>query len=202
MSAKNGLLRWLGAFVAFDIVVLGGLLTPQLVGAVIDAAHITGVLTTLLAPPVLFLLNTIIPQSFKHMLVFWRVKNVLPSHRAFSVYAEIDPRVSVSKLKQRVGEFPVEPRDQQDTWFGIYQRHKADAAVVDAHRSFLIFRDLAALSFLLALTTPLLLCAYGFGIASWSAFAIFGGQYLLAAVASRQAGGRLVCTVLSLESHL
>lgn len=202
MSAKKGLLRWLSAFVAFDIVVLGGLLTPQLVGKEIDAVNVTGVLTTLLAPPVLFLLNAIVPQSVKHVLVFWRLRDVLPSHRAFSVHAGRDPRVSVSKLMHRVREIPYEPRDQQDTWFGFYQRHKADAAVLDAQRPFLIFRDLASLSFSLALIAPLLLCAYGFGVASWSALAIFGGQYVLAAIASRQAGERLVCTVLSIESHL
>ena len=201
MSAKQGLLKWLGAFVAFDIVVLGAVLASQLLGTPIELARVTGALSTFLAPPVLLLLNNIIPRGWKNSLVFWRLRDVLPAHRAFSEHAERDTRVSISKLRNRLGEFPIPPRDQQDVWFGLYQAHKTDAAVLDSHRLHLIFRDLAAVSFFLALLVPLVLWIFGSGVASWSTLVVFGCQYLLAALASHQSGVRLVCTVLSLESH-
>lgn len=201
MSAKQGLLKWLAAFVAFDIVVLGAVLAPQLLGTPIELARVTGALSTFLAPPLLLLLNNVVPREWKNSLVFWRLRNVLPSHRAFSLHAERDPRVSISKLRSRLGHFPTAPRDQQDIWFGLYQVHKADTAVLDSHRLHLIFRDLAAVSFLLALLVPLVLWMFGFGMASWSTLAVFGFQYFLAALASHQSGVRFVCTVLSLESH-
>ena len=201
MSAKQGLLKWLGAFVAFDIAVLGALLAPQLLSTPAVGARITGALTAFLAPPVLLLLNTLVPQDLKHMLVFWRFRDVLPAHRAFTIYAPRDPRIDSAALKARVGEFPTDPRDQQNLWFRLYQKNKSEPSVVDAHRPFLILRDLATLSFLLAILVPVVLCIVGFSIAAWSTLAVFSGQYLLAALASRQAARRFVCTVLSLESH-
>lgn len=201
MSAKKGLLKWLGAFVAFDIVVLGAILAPQLLSTPTIGLRITGGLTTFLAPPVLLLLNTLVPQDLKHVLVFWRLRDVLPAHRAFTIYVPGDPRIDSAALKARVGEFPTDPRDQQNLWFRLYQKHKTELSAVDAHRPFLIFRDLAALSFLLAILAPVLLWALGFSIATWSTLAVFAGQYILAALASRQAARRFVCTVLSLESH-
>lgn len=201
MSAKQGLLKWLSAFVAFDIVVLAAQLAPQLVNTPAIGARITGALTAFLAPPVLLLLNTLVPQDFKHVLVFWRFRDVLPAHRAFTLYVPGDPRIDAAALQARVGEFPTDPRDQQNLWFRLYQKYKSESSVIDAHRPFLIFRDLAALSFLLAIIVPVMLCVYGFSIASWSTLAVFSGQYFLAAMASRQAARRFVCTVLSLESH-
>lgn len=201
MSAKQGLLKWLGAFVAFDIVVISALLAPQLLSTPEFGARITGALTAFLAPPVLLLLNTLMPQDFKYVLVFWRVRDVLPAHRAFTLYVPGDPRIDSAALRARVGVFPTDPRDQQTLWFRLYQKYKSEPSVVDAHRPFLIFRDLAALSFLLAILVTVMLYALGFSIAAWSTLTVFAGQYVLAALASRQAARRFVCTVLSLESH-
>lgn len=201
MSAKQGLLKWLSGFLTFDIVVLGALLVPQMASGSAEATRITAALTTFIAPPAILLISAVIPQSVKHVLVFWRIRDVLPSHRAFSSLAQNDPRVDLQKLKDRVGELPHRPEEQQNLWFTIYQRHKTDAAVVDSHRMFLIFRDVAALSLALALAIPLLLWVYGLSFAIWTVFAVFGTQYLLAMLAARQSGRRFVCTVLSLESH-
>ncbi|MDZ3823530.1 MAG: hypothetical protein U0S76_08000 [Pseudoxanthomonas sp.] len=202
MSAKQGLLKWLSAFVAFDIVVLGAILAPQIISSTpaIDA-RLTGALTTFLAPPVLLLLNTLVPPSLKHALVFWRFRDVLPAHRAFTNYVLSDPRIDSAALRTRLGEFPTDASDQQNLWFKLYQRHKTEFAVIDAQRPFLIFRDVASLSFLLAMLMPVALFALGSYIAIWSAFLVFACQYILTALASRQAAVRFVCTVLSLESH-
>ena len=201
MSAKQGLLKWLCAFVAFDILVIGALLTPQLLSVPGVGARGTGALTAFLAPPVLLLLNTLVPQDIKHILVFWRFRDVLPAHRAFSKYVHGDPRIDGAALEARIGAFPSDPRDQQNLWYRLYQRHKLDVSVVDAHRPFLVFRYLAALSFLLAIFLPATLWGFGYYVATWSTLAVFAGQFLLAVAASRQAAKRFVCTVLSLESH-
>jgi hypothetical protein len=202
MPAKKGLLGWLSAFVGFDMVVLGGLLVPQLRASMVDPQMVTGALTSLLTPPLLLLLTAVLPPDFKASLVFWRVRHALPGHRAFSKYLNGDARIDVAALERRIGTFPAEPDAQNAEWFRIYRLHRNDDAVLDANRRFLLFRDLAAVSLLLAVGVPVALKLVGLEIAMGPAGAVFAVQYVLGAVAAQQAGIRLVRTVLAIESTI
>lgn len=200
MSAKKGLLGWLSAFIGFDMVILGGLLVPQLRTSAIDSQMVTGALTSLLTPPLLLLLSALFSPDLKASLIFWRVRHALPGHRAFTRYVDGDARIDVAALEQRIGAFPTAPVAQNAEWYRIYRLHRNDDAVLDANRRFLLFRDLATVSLLLAVGVPIALKLAGLGIAIGPAGAVFVVQYLLSSIAAQQAGIRFVRTVLAIES--
>jgi hypothetical protein len=200
MSGKKGLLSWLSAFVGFDVVVLGALLVPQLRASSLDPQMVTGVITSLLTPPLLLLLSALFSPNFKASLVFWRVQHALPGHFAFSHYVNDDTRIDVAALRRRIDPFPSDPAAQNSAWYRIYRLHRNDEAVLDANRRFLLFRDLATISALLAIGVPTILKLAGWGIAVAPTGAVFAVQYLLSAIAAQQAGIRLVRTVLAIES--
>ncbi|MCR6496304.1 hypothetical protein LJB71_08775 [Thermomonas sp. S9] len=200
MSAKQGLLRWLSAFIAFDLVVLGALLAPQLHASGITPGTVTGALASVLTAPALLLLTSLLSADIKAALVFWRPRHALPGHQAFSKHVHSDTRIDVVALEQRVGPFPVDPAEQQAKWYKLYRAHKDDNAVLDANRRYLLFRDLATVSAFSALGVPVALKLTGFAVAAAPAGAVFALQYILAAVAAQQAGIRLIKTVLAIES--
>lgn len=200
MSAKKGLMGWLSAFVAFDMVILGSLLAPHFQVSDIDSGTITRAIASMLAPPALLLLTSILSPDMKACLVFWRVRYALPGHRAFSKYIEGDSRIDAGALEKKIGAFPNDPAAQNSEWYRIYRAHRTEDAVLDANRRYLLFRDLATLSAFLVVVVPLTLKFVGLSTAFGPAAAVFAVQYVLSAIAAQQAGIRFVRTVLAIES--
>jgi hypothetical protein len=201
-TLKGRNLAWLVATLVLDVLVLLVIafhtaiddLTPTKV-AVIRAS-----LTALLPIPVL-ILSSLISSDHKAILVFWRIKHPLPGARAFSVHAPADHRIDLAKLKKNVGVFPTAERDQNSKWYGLYKQVDSDASVVDSHKNYLLFRDIAAMSLLLVPTLPLVL--YFSGIDSTRmciSAAWFLGQYLVTAFAARTTGIRFVQNVLAVHA--
>jgi len=92
----------------------------------------------------------LIHSNKKAMLVFWRTKNPLPGCTAFSDIAPNDPRISMTTLKKMFPEgFPEDPKEQNAVWYDMYKQHKNKPIVYDAHRFFLLTRDLAAMTVIL-----------------------------------------------------
>lgn len=201
-TLKGRNLAWLVATLVLDILVLLVIafhtviddLTPTRL-AVIRAS-----LTALLPIPVL-ILSSLISPNHKAILVFWRLKHPLPGARAFSVHALADHRIDLAKLKKNVGEFPVAERDQNSKWYGLYKQVDSDPSVVDSHKNYLLFRDIAAMSLLLVPALLLVLYLGGFDStrmlvsAAW-----FMGQYLVTALAARTTGIRFVQNVLAVHA--
>jgi hypothetical protein len=201
-TLKGRNLAWLVATLVLDVLVLLVIafhtaiddLTPTKV-AVIRAS-----LTALLPIPVL-ILSSLISSDHKAILVFWRIKHPLPGARAFSVHAPADHRIDLAKLKKNVGEFPAAERDQNSKWYGLYKQVDSDASVVDSHKNYLLFRDIASMSLLLLPTVPLVLYFSGIDFnrmlisAAW-----FLGQYLITAFAARTTGIRFVQNVLAVHA--
>ncbi len=201
-TLKGRNLAWLVATLVLDVLVLLIIafhaaiddLTPTRV-AVIRAS-----LTALLPIPVL-ILSALISSDHKAILVFWRLKHPLPGARAFSVHALADHRIDLAKLKKNVGEFPVAERDQNSKWYGLYKQVDSDPSVVDSHKNYLLFRDIAAMSLLLV--PALLLVLYLGGVDSTRMLvstAWFMGQYLVTAFAARTTGIRFVQNVLAVHA--
>lgn len=201
-TLKGRNLAWLVATLVLDVLVLLVIafhaaiddLTPTRV-AVIRAS-----LTALLPIPVL-ILSALISSDHKAILVFWRLKHPLPGARAFSVHALADHRIDLAKLKKNVGEFPVAERDQNSKWYGLYKQVDSDPSVVDSHKNYLLFRDIAAMSLLLV--PALLLVLYLGGVDSTRMLvptAWFMGQYLVTAFAARTTGIRFVQNVLAVHA--
>jgi hypothetical protein len=153
------------------------------------------------APVVVFLLTSLLPPHVKAVLVFWRIRDALPGHRAFSLYAFRDPRIDIESLKKNVGQFPDSPRDQNSLWYRLFKKVEGEEAVALAHRQFLLFRDLASISILLIAIAPALL--YALGVPSLNigiVIALFLIQYSATAIAARNHGERLVTNVLAVHS--
>lgn len=200
MTAKKGLLAWVSAFVAFDVVVIGLLLTTQLQFTSIEPRLVINLLSALITPPLLLLISSLLSADVKAALVFWRARFALPGHRAFSKYVYEDARIDMDSLRSSINPFPEDPSSQNREWYRIYRRLKDEFAVLDANRHYLLFRDLAAVSIFLALGIPLVLWTAGFYGAIRPSAAIFTVQYILSCIAAQQNGVRLVKTVLAIES--
>jgi len=201
-TLKGRNLAWLVATLILDCLVLLVLafhttiedLTPTRVAA------IRASLTALLPIPAL-ILSSLISADHKAVLVFWRVKHPLPGSRAFSVHAQADHRIDLAKLKRNVGEFPVSERDQNSKWYGLYKQVDSDPSVVDSHKNYLLFRDIASMSLLLV---PVLLAVLYFSGVNPTRILIsaawFLGQYLVTAYAARTTGIRFVQNVLAVHA--
>lgn len=201
-TLKGRNLAWLVATIVLDVLVLLVIafhaaiddLTPTRV-AVIRAS-----LTALVPIPVL-ILSALISSDHKAILVFWRRKDPLPGARAFSVHAPADHRIDLGKLRKNVGEFPVAERDQNSKWYGLYKQVDLDPSVVDSHKNYLLFRDIAAMSLLLVPTLPLVLYFSSVDSTRILVSALwFLGQYLMTVFAARTTGIRFVQNVLAIHA--
>lgn len=145
----------------------------------------------------------VVPRKLKEILVFWRVDvRCMPSSRAFSEIARVDPRIDADHLRARMGDFPASPSEQSARWYSIYRKHQKEPAVVDANRAYLLYRDMTSLVPIVALATVIV----GLSVAlpagrNWIGVAvILLIEFLLTGVAARNAGTRLVANVLAIEA--
>lgn len=133
----------------FDINNLNNLLQKLL-----DPTHILGILII----PLSLILEGIMNTDLKHRLVFCRFKNAVPGSRAFSEIGPKDSRIDMSKIEILFGsKIPKDPIEQNNTWFRFYKKHSNKPIVYESHRSFLLTRDIASLTFIFV---PTILVAY------------------------------------------
>lgn len=201
-TLKGRNLAWLVATLVLDVLVLLVIAFNTAIDELTSTkvAVIRASLTTLLPIPAL-ILSSLISSDHKAILVFWRRQHPLPGARAFSVHAPADPRIDLSKLKKNVGEFPSAEREQNSKWYGLYKQVASDPSVVDSHKNYLLFRDIAAMSLLLVPALPLAM--YFSGVDSTRMLvsaAWFLGQYLILAFAARTTGIRFVQNVLAVHA--
>jgi hypothetical protein len=144
-------------------------------------------------------LNGLLSADTKARLVFLRWRNALPGHRAFSEYANSDPRVDPAALRQVLGSaFPVDPVDQNRAWYRLYKTVEKEPAVNQVHRDFLLMRDFTGLSVLFIIFNGAV------GLYAISSLKVYGlyllvliVQYFVARQAASHYGVRMVTTVLA-----
>lgn len=201
-SLKSANFVWLCTLVTFDVVVLAALIFPGAIELMSgNRIEIARGFSSALLPIVPLLLTNTVPQLMKARLVFWRWHHPNPGSRAFSECVHGDDRVNVEKLRENIGEFPVSPKDQNSLWYSLYRKIQDDVGVMDAHKAFLLYRDMASLSLMLLILTALVMTLWGFNLSQIGKVAsVFLMQYGFTMVSARVAGNRLVCTVLSIYS--
>lgn len=147
-------------------------------------------------------LNTLPSAEAKATLVYWRWRDALPGHRAFSQHAAQDSRINLDRLRRTFkGAFPEAPAEQNAAWYKLYKSVRNDVMVLDANRVFLLLRDYASLS-------ALFVVIFGLGgfvlMGSKLVAAEYVGalvlQYLIVRTAAANAGVRLVTNVLALKT--
>lgn len=151
-----------------------------------------------LTPLISVIANGLFSPTVKAALVFWRVRDILPGHRAFSVHANADPRVNLQSLRNQVSPWPIDPVEQNRAWYSLYRSVDDAVRVKDAHRAFLLSRDLTsiALTFVVAgIPATILLGSTLKWTLVYAGFAIV--QYIVLAIVARNHGTRFVRNVLA-----
>ena len=144
-------------------------------------------------------LNGLLTADTKARLVFLRWRHALPGHRAFTEYALSDPRVDPNILKQNLGgALPVDPVEQNRTWYRLYKSVEKEPAVAQVHRDFLLLRDYAGLSVLFIIVN---IFVGLYVISSWkvlgSYLLVLLAQYAVVRQAASHYGVRMVTSVLA-----
>jgi len=204
LKAENAKAIWL--LVSVDIIAIvlllsGFALTKISLIELAQSTFIRWILLAAAGPLVAVFLNDLLPANIKASIVFWRFKDALPGHRAFSKYAEADPRIDVGALKKKIRVIPQSPRDQNTCWYQLFQKHQSNVIVNDAHKRFLLFRDSASLALLILMIAGI--AALFSGVPLDVQALLLGGlgaQYFWLAISARNTGIRLVQNVLALES--
>lgn len=200
LKAQNAPWIW-GVVLADAVAIIAFAYPATLTEATVSFNAILRMLAASLAPVVVLLLTSLLTSDAKATLVFWRVRDALPGHRAFSLHAQRDSRIDLDTLEKNVGKFPESPRDQNSTWYRLYKKVESDISVTLAHRNYLLFRDIAGVSLVLLPVAVVTLYSIGArGASLWFAAALFGGQYVATAIAAGNHGVRLVTNVLALHS--
>ncbi|MCY3769203.1 MAG: hypothetical protein OXG56_07570 [Gammaproteobacteria bacterium] len=156
----------------------------------------------LAAPVAAFLLDGLLSADTKARLIYWRYRHPLPGSFAFSIHLEKEPRANPDQLVQEWGTFPEDPVEQNRLWYRVYRSVEKEIRVHEAHRAWLLSRDLTAYTilFLIIFGTATLLSNAPWAIEWWYLTAL-AVQCLTAIVAARTYGVRFVRTVLAVASH-
>ncbi|MBN2037292.1 MAG: hypothetical protein JW768_11165 [Chitinispirillaceae bacterium] len=160
-------------------------------------------LLALCFPLITIILNGVIGDLGKARLVFWRWRNPLPGCRAFSVIMQTDPRIDVARISTKLGSVPLEPKEQNAKWYHLYKTHVDKPIVIEAHRNYLLTRDITAIAalFVVVFSSGTFLSTIGWRLSVLYTVAILA-QYLIVATSARNYGNRFVANVLVEESQV
>lgn len=201
-SLKSLNMKWLVLLAAADVLFVLLFVAPDLLnGVTLTQIGIGRVLTTTVMPVVVLLIVNVLPHDVKSMLVYWKPLGVLPGCEAFTKYGPRDPRIDMAVLKKNVGTLPTEATEQNSKWYKLYKQVPNEPEVQEAHKLFLMYRDMAVLSLPLVALVPLSLNVAGVSNSTLAmAAGLFVIQYLLTALSARWSGIRFVCNVLAIHS--
>lgn len=200
LKAKNAALLW--AFFIFNAVLFFSLFFASNVDAILNdykamfSFRSSGILV---APLILFLINGILSSNQKAILVFWRLKNILPGSRAFSEHGKNDPRVNMQRLSLLHGPLPVSPNAQNSLWYKLYRINNNEVSVMKSHKDFLLARDMVAITFLYIVLVGIPMLFLGSPPFTYYYLLILLFEYLYIMRVARNHGGRFVTNVLAIE---
>jgi hypothetical protein len=201
-SLKSQNVKWLVMLAALDTSIVLLLVFPELISSASPTQiNIARGLAAGVAPVAVLLLTSAMSHDIKAKLVYWKLKNVLPGSHAFTKHGPADGRIDMIQLKKNVGQLPSEPSEQNSKWYKLYQLVRNDSAVEESHKLYLLFRDMAAMSLLLAPLAPAALyCAGAAPNEQWLSACILVVQYFICAAAARNNGNRFICNVLAIHA--
>ena len=201
-SLKSHNLKWLALLAAADVLLVLLFVAPDLLnGVTLTQMGIGRTLTTTAMPVVVLLIVNVLPHNVKAMLVYWKPLGVLPGCEAFSKHGPRDPRIDMAALKKNLGALPTEATEQNSKWYKLYKQVSNETEVQEAHKLFLMYRDMAALTLPLVVLVPLSLNMAGVVNSTLAlAVGLFVIQYLLTALSARWSGIRFVCNVMAIHS--
>ena len=202
-SLKETYRRHLQGFVALNALLFFALFAGEDLITAIRLGQLEGLISPkavlgLVLPLVTLVLDGIVPADVKAVLVYWRVRNPLPGSQAFTKHGPADPRVDMKSLEGRYGPLPVAAKEQNHLWYKFFKAVENQPSVSQAHRTSLLTRDLASLSFALAPLGAILGAVLRVGVLPWAVLiAVLALQLMVLRQVAANAGRRFVTTVLA-----
>ena len=149
------------------------------------------------------MVSNLLPNSAKHVIVFLRLRQMLPDHRC-KITCKDDPRFRMHDLEHRWPELfakDIKESDQNSYWYKhIYAPVQDAPQVVQAHRSFLLYRDaIAGLTILLVCFLVWRIAAVYLPIqypSTWALLVLLAVNVVVGQVA-RQSGNRMVANAVA-----
>jgi hypothetical protein len=201
-SLKALNMKWLVMLAGLDILIVLVFVAPEfLKDASWSTVAVMRGLVTALLPVIVLLLTGMLSHETKAKLVYWKVTNPYPGCEAFTRHGPADARIDMVALKKNVGELPTDPAEQNKKWFKLYKLAGDDRAVIEAHKLYLMYRDMAAMSLPLVVLVPIGLYFVNTSLTTtWMTAALFAIQFIVCCRGAQNAGSRFVCNVLSIHS--
>lgn len=201
-SLKSLNMKWLVLLAVADLLGVLFLVAPELIaGTSLAEVGVARVLTTTVMPVIVLLIVNVLPHNVKSTLVYWKPLGVLPGTEAFTKYGPADPRIDMEVLKRNIGALPTRSGEQNSTWYRLYKQVSDEPEVAEAHKLFLMYRDMAVMSLALIILVPAALFVVRAPASRlWIASGAFAAQYVVTALSARWSGIRFVCNVLAVHS--
>ncbi|MYE05573.1 MAG: hypothetical protein F4Y00_11470 [Bacteroidetes bacterium SB0662_bin_6] len=200
---KDTYRRNLQGFVALNALIFFVLFSGEDMITAIQLGQFEGLISLkallgLVLPLVTLVLDGIVSADAKAILVYWRLRDPLPGSQAFTKHGPADPRVDMESLERVYGSFPAPANEQNQLWYRIFKAVEDQPSISQAHRTSLLTRDLANLSFALAPLGAILGAALRVGMLPWALLvAVLAVQYLVLRKVAVNSGRRFVTTVLA-----
>ena len=144
--------KWLIGYFLLHIVIFA-LFSSLINFSLIDADQLISKLKNpqgfipLTAVILIIVMEGIFKNTIKEFFVFWKFKNRLHGHRAFSHIGPSDPRIDMERVKQLFPHgLPVDPKEQNNEWFRLYRQYQDELQIFHSHKAFLLTRDLTSLT--------------------------------------------------------
>lgn len=201
-SLKSLNMKWLVMLATLDVVIVLLFVAPEFIkDATWSTVAVMRGLVTALLPVIVLLLTGMLSHELKARLVHWKWTHPYPGCEAFSRHGLADARIDMAALKKNIGDLPIGAAEQNKTWFKLYKLVNDDKAVVEAHKLYLMYRDMSAISLPLVALVPLGLWLGGAPpSALWITLLVFTIQFVVCCLCARNSGTRFVCNVLSIHS--
>lgn len=149
---KNKNRKWLFNYFILHIVIFA-LFTGYADFSILDADQVLAKARSpqgfvfMAAAILIVVMEGIFSNRIKEVVVFWRLKNRLPGHRAFSYIGPRDPRIDMNKFKHMFPHGPPSnPQEQNAEWYRLFRQHQDKVQVFQSHKAFLLTRDLTSLT--------------------------------------------------------
>jgi hypothetical protein len=201
-SLKAQYQTWLWSLIVADLICILFLVFPGVPSADdLTKSALWRLLTTTVIPVAVLLIVDVLPHKMKCMLVYWKPYGWLPGCEAFTKYGPEDPRVDMTRLAANVGPLPTSPKEQNSRWYQLYKAKANEVEVAEAHKLFLMYRDMATITVFLIPLVPLALYrAYAPPSSQWIAAGALLVQYLVTGLSARHSGIRFVTNVVAVHS--
>lgn len=202
MSLKSQYQKWLWALVVADLVGILCLVFPGVPSAdQLTKGTVWRLLTTTVIPVIVLLIVNVLPHKVKCMLVYWKPYGWLPGCEAFTKYGPQDPRIDMLRLAANVGPLPTEREKQNSRWYQLYKVKAEETEVAEAHKLFLMYRDMATITvFLIPLVPLALYYAFAPAASQWIVAGALLVQYFVTSLSARHSGIRFVTNVVAVHS--